>query len=602
MHPRRITPFTVGSTPNEQSGVVAGLGDIEIHQRPAGASPQVHRWPGLQTILGASVVAALVVGIDTYFSAEEGYLSQPPNYEGVGYLQFARSASLLLRHLHFKTALAEMNSIAPLWTYLQTIQYLVLGDGTWQAFTVRFWPVALLLVLVYWIVRARGTRAMAIAALVLTAVMPMVSASVRASSWELLSGQANYPQDWGLDDLRPDFLAAVLVLWSIAAVVENHRAPRRAAYVVSTVFAAAAVLTKPSTAPAALAAWGLALGLLWLWRRDMRTLRLSVLAGIVLVILLIPWGIAGGGFLQTVSRLHEGAVTYGATYFPSVNLVESITYYLVQLPNQLGQVEAVVVIPASLLLLVLMLRRRLDRSEVVYAAVAAFFYVVFTIPTGKNPNVGEWFALSVWIFFLAGASRLIESRWPATALRASSALLAVVGVFALLVYSVGAVALASWPDRERLSNRQLEAVTVDLAHELGRHISNSDCFTYAPGPGWPASIQYLMMDADGGAPGNTAIDVDPTTTTTVDYVSTAKRCTAVIVYRDDLSQVGRVFYVPAVRQPYLRALAQWVRAPDSGYTLDRSWTFTDLAPSGQHALGRYQGVTLTVDLYIRSGR
>jgi len=49
-------------------------------------------------------------------------------------------------------------------------------------------------------------------------------------------------------------------------------------------------------------------------------------------------------------------------------------------------------------------------------------------------------------------------------------------------------------------------------------------------------------------------------------------------------------------------LAQWVRSPLSGYTLDRSWRFTDLAPSGQHQLGRYEGVSLTVDLYIRTGR
>ncbi len=585
-----------------KSGVIAARGDTELHQQPALASPQPQGWPDVRTILGASFVAALAVGIDTYFSAQEGYLAQPPNYEGVGYLRFARSAFLLLRHFHIKTALAHLDSIAPLWTLLQTLQYFILGDGTWQAFTVRFWPVALLLILVYWIVRARAPRGFAFAAAALTALTPMVSAGVRASSWEFLSGQANYAQDWGLDDLRPDFLAGVLILWSVAALVENHRSPRRSAYVVSAVFAAAAVLTKPSTAPVALAAWALALGLMWLWHRDMKTLRLSVLAGIVMVALLIPWGIAGRGFVSTISRLHEGSVTYGATYFPSVKLTDSITYYLLQLPNQLGQLEAVVVILGSLFLIVLMLRRRLDRPEVAYALFAVFFYVAFSVPSGKNPNLGEWFALPVWIFFLAGASRLIAARWPERAMHASPALLAGVGVYALLAYSLGAVALASWPDREHASNQQLQTVTADLAHELGRHVSNSDCFTYAPGPGWPASIEYSMMDAEGGTPANSPIDVDPTATSTTEYILTASRCTAVIVYRDDLSQVARVFYVPAVRQPYLHALAQWVRSPLSGYTLDRSWRFTDLAPSGQHQLGRYEGVSLTVDLYIRTGR
>jgi len=41
---------------------------------PARTAPQLHRWPGVQTILGGSLVAALVVAADTYFSAQEGYL------------------------------------------------------------------------------------------------------------------------------------------------------------------------------------------------------------------------------------------------------------------------------------------------------------------------------------------------------------------------------------------------------------------------------------------------------------------------------------------------------------------------------------------------
>ena len=112
-------------------------------------------------VVGGGAIATVVVAIDTYFSAQAGYLAQPPNYEGVGYMQFARTAFFLLRNMHLDAALHEINSIAPLWTLLQTLQYLVLGDGTWQVFAVRFWPVALLLILVYWVVRARATRAAA---------------------------------------------------------------------------------------------------------------------------------------------------------------------------------------------------------------------------------------------------------------------------------------------------------------------------------------------------------------------------------------------------------------------------------------------------------
>jgi hypothetical protein len=558
------------------------------------------RWPGVRVVLGCSLATGIAVAIDTYFSAQAGYLARPPDYEGIGYVQFARTAYLLLRQFHLKAALQEMNSIAPLWTVLQTLQYFIVGDGTWQAFTVRFWPVALLVILVYWIVRNRATRGMAVAAAALTALLPMASASVRSSSWEFFSQRANYAEDWRLDDLRPDFLAAVLILWSIASVAEHNRAPRRSAYIVSAVFAASAVLTKPSTATFGLVAWAMALGLLWLWRRDAATVRLTALAVGLLVILLIPWGIVGGGFVATVARLYEAAFTYGAAYSAGVQFPERLIYYLVRIPNQVGQVEAPFVIVGSLFLAVLMLRRRLDRAEVVYAALIAFFYLAFTLPANKDPNIGEYVSLSVWIFFLAGASRLLVARWPEKVMRASPALLAGVSVYVLLVYSLGLVGLANWPDSERRANAQQLAVTADVAQELSRHISVFDCFTYAPGPGWPASIEYSLQDSNARAPFNSPIDVDPKTTTINDYVGTARFCRAVLVYRENIAQVAQVYFVPPVRQPYLQALSDWVRSPSSGYIFDKSWRLYDLPPLTPHTLGRYQGVNLTVDLYIRA--
>jgi hypothetical protein len=555
-------------------------------------------WPSLQTVVGGGAVAAIVVAIDAYFSAQAGDLAQPPNYEGVGYMQFARTAFFLLRDMQLRQALHEINSIAPLWTLLQTFQYLVLGDGTWQVFAVRFWPVALLLILVYWVVRARATRAAAIAAMALTAVSPMVSVGVRASSWELLTGHSDYGESWGLDDLGPDFLAGVLVLWSVASLAEGSRSPRRSTFIVSAAFAAAAVLTKPSTAPFALAAWGVALSLMWLWRPGVRSVRMVALGMAVLLVLLAPWGILGRGVVTTLDRLREGTVTYGATYFPKVDLGESVTYYLLRLPNQLGQLEFVFAAAAALVLIVMLVRRHLDRAEVMYAVLIAFLYFALTIPSAKNPKLGEWISMSVWTFVLAGISRVAVLRWPSRINGYSRALLASVGVYVLLVYVAGVLALANWPQPERQSNAQLTAATNGIVDELRRRIQPFDCFTYAPGPGWPASIEYQLMDSEGRAPSNNPIDVSPDTSIDA-YVQQARQCRAVIVYRDDIRQVARVFYCPPVRQPYLQALSDWVRSPGSGYILDRTWTLSNVLPRGPHPLGRDDGVSLTVELYLR---
>jgi len=108
-----------------------------------------------------------------------------------------------------------------------------------------------------------------------------------------------------------------------------------------------------------------------------------------------------------------------------------------------------------------------------------------------------------------------------------------------------------------------------------------------------------MTDSQGRQPYSTSIDVDPSLPIN-EYVAQASQCPAVISYREDITEVAKMFVAFPVRQPYLRAVADWVRSPSSGYTLDRSWQFTDIASNGLHTLGHYQGYSLTVDLFIRT--
>lgn len=546
-------------------------------------------------------MAAVAVALDAYFSSQEGYLSRPPDYDGVSYLVSARTSLLLLRELHARVGLHNLlTGISPLWVSVLTGQQLVLGDGTWQAFSARFWGVALLLVLVYWIVMRRASRTLAIAAVGLTALLPLVSAGVRASSLEFFTGQSNYYEHWFLDDVRPDLLTYALVFWSVALLAEHINAPRRSVYLISAGFAAAAVLSKTSTTPIVLATWAAALGVNWLWnRRTWEITRMSLLAAIFLALLLVPWAVFGGGVETVVSYL-RAVVAFQSDYARTGGPLLGLTYYLVRIPTQLGQLEAWPVIVGVLVLVVAPVRRRLGPAEITYAAVVVLLYAVLSLTPSKNPVVGEGISLSVWIFFWAAAARATAARWPGAARRGSQIALASVGVYTLVVYGLGLVALANWPANEQNSNAQLSAVTVDVAHELGRHISTAQCFTYVPGPGWPNSILYLMMDPKGNVPGTTAIDVDPAKTRVSDYVASASKCAAVLAYRGNIADVAQAFFAPPVRRPYLQAVADWVRSPGSGYALDRTWQFTDLAPAAEHPLGHYQGVSLTLDLYLSS--
>jgi hypothetical protein len=315
------------------------------------------------------------------------------------------------------------------------------------------------------------------------------------------------------------------------------------------------------------------------------------------VLLLAPWAIKGG-LANTAAYFYEAAVTYRAAYATNVGLVDSIEYYLFRIPGQLGQLEAWPVMLASLFLLIAILRRQLGHAEWMYAGLVVSTYIAFTVTSAKNPHVGEWFTLSLWVFFLAGASRVATARWPELVPRISRPAVAAVAVYALLVYVVGAFALTNWPANESRWNTQMLAVTSDLAGEIGQHVAVGQCFSYAPGPGWPAALEIRLIDSSGRSPLSTPIDIDPATTTINNYLASSQ-CPAIVVYKEDISSVAKVFFCPPVRQPYLQALSDWVRAPGSGYSLARSWQLTDLAPLGPHQLGRYSGTSLTVQLFLR---
>jgi hypothetical protein len=332
--------------------------------------------------------------------------------------------------------------------------------------------------------------------------------------------------------------------------------------------------------------------------------RTTALAVGFLALLLLPWAVFGHGISTTATYFYEAAVTYKGAYAMNLGLFDSATYYLVRIPSQLGQLEAWPVIVGALVAAIALLRRRLGRAEWIYAGLVVLFYAAFTATSNKNPHVGEWLSLAVWIFFLAGVSKMLSTplslAFPPERGEGilSTRVLALVGVYVVIVYALGAFSLFSWPLNEQRANAQLLSVTSGVAGELGRHVSAGQCFSYAPGPGWPASLELLMTNSDGASPQSTPIDVDPASTTG-DYIATASKCPAIVVYREDVTQVAQVFFCPPVRQPYLRALAGWVRSPGSGYVYDRSWQFSDLPPVGPHTLGKYKGVSLTVDLYLR---
>ena len=558
-------------------------------------------FPVVRAFAFCCLVAALAVTADGIVNSQIGSLARPPEFDGVSYMLSGQTAYRLIDSAHLRTAIHTLNgTIAPLWVAILALHYLVLGSGPWQSFAARLWPLGLLLGLVFWIVGRRAPRSLAVAAVVFTALLPLASAGVRAGSWELLSGQVNYNLDFGMDDLRPDFMASVLTLCAVATLAEQGPRPDRRLYLASAAFAALAVLVKASTSPVVLAVWALALAMTWFGRRrESSALRETAISVAALAILLGPWAILGHGAANVVDYVYHTEVTFGGVYATNESLIQKVTYFPALLPIQLGRIEAWIVIVGALLLTVALFKRALGWSEATYGMAAVAFYVVFSLSSSKNPQLGIWISTAVWIFFLAGGARLAAERWAPALRRVSPAVLGAVALYTLVVYGLAVAAVMSWPNNERMADAQQVGVTDSIALELTRHLASDQCFTYAPGPGWPASIEFAAMATRGSSPVSTATDIDVATTTVEDYVAAARRCDAFVVYEQDMGTVAQVFYAPPIYQPYLQAVADWVRTPGNGFTLDRKWVLTNMPPIAPHTLGRYHGLTLTVDLYLR---
>jgi hypothetical protein len=118
---------------------------------------------------------------------------------------------------------------APLWVALMSATFFIFGEGEWQSHVVRIWPVFLLLLLVFWFVRRRWNSGVAWFAVGMTAMLPTAVPALAACA-RGSGSEASFGTYW-LGDLRPDFLAAVLLAWAVVLVLDNVDSPRRTYFI-----------------------------------------------------------------------------------------------------------------------------------------------------------------------------------------------------------------------------------------------------------------------------------------------------------------------------------------------------------------------------------
>ncbi len=551
-------------------------------------------WSSFRAIVLVALLAVTVTAVDIFFSGQIGLLSHPPTYDGVSYVVNAKSLFYQVRQFrfdlsHVHASLGLLNvlisrfllSYASLWHALMVLSFLLLGEGEWQAYTVRFWPIFLLLLLVLWVVRRRGRRNVVLAAVTFTSLLPTISVGLRASVWEHFAGIVVYligrdvGLEWYLADLRPDLLFSVLLLWTVVPLIESVRKLGRRVWLISGACAGLAVLVKSSMSP--LLFFAGAVTVLYVLIVNRRRIRLTVLTSLwgllPFAILVVPWIRIGGADLA-FQYLYMALTAQRAVYSdPNATLLSEAFYYWKFFPLHMGNVEAWVILGIGLAVSMLSLRRRTERKDsriIGYLGVSTTLYICSSAVPNKNYFAGLPYYLLLWVFSWTAIASLTKIR-PRRDRIVPLLLMLILCIYAGSCVFAGFYSLQNWPADRRLAAQQNRQIVQEIAKDLRSFLTNNDLFMWAPCYGFPGSLQYYAMDKEGGYPKWVWIDFGKSPEKVIqESVST---CKVIFAYEEDIDEVAKIMYFHPLARPYFRAIAEWVKQPNSSYTPVKTYCF-----------------------------
>jgi len=427
-----------------------------------------------------------------------------------------------------------------------------------------------------------------------TCLLPTISVGLRASVWGYIAGVTPHigeiGLEWHLADLRPDLLFAVLLLWSLVPLIECVHNLDRRVWLTSGAFGGLAVLVKASVSPLLFFASALTIAYVFVVNR--RRLSSSVLTSLwsllPFTILSVPWVWAGGARL-TFDYIYANAFTaYRAVWSnPDATFLSEVAYYWKFFPVHIGYVEGWAMLIIGLALSLFSFCRRTGRKDsriIAYLGMSAALYVFMSAIPNKSYFAGLSYYLLLWIFSWMVLSSFLGTR----AYRNKVVpwlLVLILCVYAGFYVAGGFYSLQNWPTDRRLAMQENRQVVQHIAMDMRSLLTNNDRFMWAPAYGFPAALQYYMIDEEGQYPQTIWVDIEKSPDRVIrESVST---CKVILAYEEDIDEVARFMYVHPISRPYFRAIAEWVKQPNSSYRLVKTYYFT--TESGY----------LTLHLYLR---
>jgi hypothetical protein len=550
----------------------------------------------------ACIVAFITLGVDVWLAQRVGILADGLPYDGITYALQAKAMRRSLQVNGADALRAVPQDLGPGWTGLMTGHLWLLGDGDlWQAYTVRFWPIFLFLFLTLWLGARHGGRPFALCVASVGALLPIVS----PNAFLILSHAASgtfYPMNYSyLADPRPDFLYAILLMLALVTAIEGDGYRSRTGAVANGVIIGAAVLVKPSTSLVSVGVWGLALSILaWRHRQSAKQIIvLYALAGLGLLAVVLPWGLAGG-FRMTFNYLRNSALGPTAVFLWGLqerNLGENLAYYIGWFQTDMGRGFAVAL---ALLAIIHAARPRLLTPTaswgqlLIYAGLAIVLYAIPTAEIVKNYFLALPAYFMAWIVFIvlaAGVWRRFTVPRSIQSAIATGSILALLVLFLLAIREAQKSTLGDYHYNLHIVQR--------MARDARKFLSNDDQFLTYWTAQFPGILEYYMMDPGGKYPRETLwkdalpVMINRDAVSRQNFLSSAvKPSKAILMFQDDISAVVKKIYVPRGGEAVLHLIQAYVEDPASGLCAYAHYAFRRLRP-----YDTYGG--LSVVLYVR---
>ena len=549
-------------------------------------------WLRLRELLFLIGLASLVIVTDIHYSQRIGLLVFPPYYDGAEYMCAAKYAILsqaTWSQHPLRIGFVIFGNRYPVWKALILINFRLFGVGEWQSYAVRFWPILIILSTIFWVVRRRAGYLVACGAALFTALLPTLSLNILSASL----GHPIFPRGY-LADLRPDLLFGAFIMLLVGAIIEHAGSFDEWTALLAGISAAFAILTKATAVSAVVLACGISAAFVLLVNRAnfRRTMLTMLWAFLPLTILLLPWLLAGGPEITFVyvRKILTVQLSHYSNSHPTLRT--EFTYYFFWLVKHMGWITVVLIAASPLLLWLSNKKKKTEKSlihrQFAYLIIAVALYCLVSMTPAKNYFLGLPCYLTLWIFCWGSLASLVASfrsrktEW---------------GLFFLAIITTGLIGigavrgLRTWKGHEFEEGQQDRAALQQIAMDLRQLLSNDQSFISMPAYGAPDTLLFYMGDQQGGFPQGSLVfgGGDPATPEFMRKIVEPAKAVLLLSNGSKLRGLAEVGWYAPLDMPYYRAIAEWVRRPDSSYHLLKIYNLY-----GDASVDK-----TTVELYVR---